>query len=218
VEFTASVRLAFGDDHRLAVSIACEGGHDPDLAGDAAAFGLHLAWCGGVLDLLRHPVDEVTWRGVVARLARAPEEAARLGSMASFDAWRFDRRSPADPDDPDLALSADGHLDRLEGLWPRSPGWRWRTGASGRALAPRPLPPTVDECVLVGSVAALATVHQHLDGRADVLELARLTALFVAPIGPPRWGRASDEEVAELALSLVGRQLLGHDPLEEPSR
>jgi hypothetical protein len=218
VELAASVRLAFADDHRLAVSIAAEPGDDPDLADDAATFGLHLAWCGGVLDLLRRPVDEVTWRGVVSRLARAPDEGPTLGALTSFDAWRFDLEAPADPDDPDLVLSAAGRLDGLEGLWPRRPDWRWHTGASGRALTRRPFPPTVDECVLVGSVAALALVHQHLGRLDDTLGLARLAALFVAPIGPEGWGRASDEQVAELALSLVARQLLGHDPLDEPTR
>jgi hypothetical protein len=213
VDVGASIRLVFGAGHQLGITVDVEGGRaDPEP--DAEAFGLLMAWSGGVLDALRRPLDEMTWRAVVARCVSAPDAADALAAMAGFHTWEFaEDPSGAGAIGPTLVLSARGHLPGVEDLHPRDDDWAFEAAAEGGALAQRPAPPTVDESVLVGALAALAIVHRRLGPTAAVPELARLLGVFLVQTGQEAWRLFTPDEVSEIALSLVSRQLFGFDPL-----
>jgi hypothetical protein len=217
VDVGASIRLGFGAGHQLAIVVTTDprpsSAPDED-APDAEAFGVLMAWCGGVLDTLRRPLDAVTWRAVVGRLVSAPDAPAELAAMAGFHTWEFafDTVVPS-VFGPALLLSAHGHLPGIDDLHGRSADWTFGAGADGGALADRPAPPTVDECVLVGAVASLATVHRHLGPGAAVPDLARLVGVFLVQTGQDAWRRFTDDDVSEIALTLTARHLFGFDPL-----
>jgi hypothetical protein len=217
VDVGASIRLGFGAGHQLAIVVATDPPPSDEPPPDAEAFGILRAWCGGVLDALRRPLDAVTWRGVVSRLVSAPDAAAELAAMAGLHTWEFafDTEVPA-VFGPALLLSAHGHLPGIDDLHGRSDEWTFGAGADGGALADRPAPPTVDEAVLVGSLAALATVHRHLGPAAAVTDLARLVGVFLVQTGQEAWRRFTDDDVSEIALTLVTRHLFGFDPLAAP--
>jgi hypothetical protein len=213
VDVGASIRQGFGAGHQLAIAVDASGS-SVDAHPDAEAFGVLMAWCGGVLDTLRRPLDEVTWRGVVSRLVSAADAPAALASMAGLHRWEFvfDTEVPA-AFGPVLVLSATGHLPGIDDLHPRHDDWAFAAGADGGALAERPAPPTVDEAVLVGTLAALAAVHRGLGPTARVPDLARLVGVFLVQMGQTAWQRFTADEVSEIALTLVSRHLFGFDPL-----
>jgi hypothetical protein len=206
--------LVFAAGHQLAIELTARPDPAPDPAPDAEGFGLLMAWCGGVLDALRSPLDPMTWRAVVSRYAAAPDGADALATMTAFHTWELvvDPGPPV-PLGPVLVLTATGHLPGIEDLHGRTEDWACRAGAEGGALATRPAPPTVDECVLVGAMAALAAVHRRLGTVAAVPELARLVGVFLVQTGQEAWRRFHGDEVSEIALSLVSRHVFGFDPL-----
>jgi hypothetical protein len=219
VDVGASIRLGFGAGHQLAIVVTTDppraGAREP--APDAEAFGVLMAWCGGVLDALRRPLDAVTWRAVVSRHVSAPDAAADLSAMTGFHTWEFavDTEVPA-VFGPALLLSAHGHLPGIDDLHGRSDDWSFGAGADGGALADRSAPPTVDEAVLVGAMAALAIVHRRLGPMAAVPDLARLVGVFLVQTGQEAWRRFTDDDVSEIALTLVTRHVFGFDPLAPP--
>ncbi len=212
----AEIRLVFGAGRQLAISFAVEPGTSVDEAPDAEPFGILMAWCGGVLDALRRPVEELTWRGVVSRLVGAPEAPDELAAMAGLHTWEFADGHALDAPPtlgPTLLLSASGHLPGIDDLHGRDDDWAYRAGAEGGALVERPAPPTVDEAVLVGALAALSAVHRRLGPPARVPELARLAGVFLVQTGQEAWRSFGPDEVAEIALTLTTRHVFGFDPL-----
>jgi hypothetical protein len=219
VEFEALLRLVFDENHRLVISSSTQGVDESDLDDEAARFGLYMALCGGVLDLLRRPLDAMTWRGVVSRYVKARDEPEALGEVRAFDKWQFDEMSVSDPDSeprgrPSIVLAARGHVPGLLDFRPRTEDWHYEADASDSDLRPRTSAPTPDECVLVGAVSALIAVYQMLEQREDVLELGHLMGIFLLQVGRESWARASKSDVEEMALSLVARQLFDYDPFE----
>ena len=63
----------------------------------------------------------------------------------------------------------------------------------------------------VGS--ALAIVHRRLGPLAAVPDLARLLGVFLVQTGQDAWRRFTDDDVSEIALTLVTRHVFGFDPL-----